>query len=69
MLPPVSVNPSSSTQAGSGAGGGLGPQNFYFGGNPNLAALAQGVTSYLPWIIGGAVILGGIWLLSSGRRQ
>ncbi len=68
MLPPVSVNPSSSTQAGSGASGGVGAANFYFGGNPNLAALTQGFTRYLPWIIGAAVVLGGAWIIAGRRR-
>lgn len=54
----VAVNPQSSTEAGSHAGGGFGDQNWNFGGNPNLAMLAG--SKAWPWAfaaIGVAVIL------------
>lgn len=69
MLPTsLAVNPSSSTDARSGAQSGIGSQSFYFGPNPNLAAVLGGQsfsasTLVILALIGGAVF----WLVRKKR--
>jgi hypothetical protein len=45
----VAVNPQSSTEAASGAGGGIGSMSFYMGGNPNLAMLGTSFAQSKVW--------------------
>jgi hypothetical protein len=55
-MAPVTVSPQSQTDASSYAGGGIGPQQFILGGNPNLALLTSpGSISPLVWIAVAAV--------------
>ncbi len=56
-----SVNPSSSTQAASNAGGGVGAATFNFGGNPNVQSFAQSKT--WPLVIGLVAFVGLIMLV------
>lgn len=61
----VAVNPQSSTDARSGALSGVGDQSFYFGPNPNLAAVFGGGSSNTLLWVGLAVVVA--WLLFHRR--
>lgn len=61
---PVTVSPQSSTDARSGAGGGVGDHNFYIGGNPNIAAAFGGGNN--TWLLLG---LGALALFLLLRRR
>lgn len=68
MVAPVSVNPSSSTQAGSGATSG-GDLNLYLGGNPAAAMIFGGAKS--PWLyLGvGVVVAAVVWFVARKVRR
>ena len=54
MVTPVSVNPSSATDAASHAISGGGDTSFYFGGNPNAAAIFG--NGNVGWWVAGTVV-------------
>ena len=71
MIPTsVSVNPSSGSDAESGASSGGGNTTFYFGGNPTAAALGlglgQGASKWLPIAVVGVI---GVLILTALLRR
>lgn len=66
-ITPVSVNPSSATHAASNAVSGGGDTSFYFGPNPNVAAIFGGNKSQIWWIAG--TVAGAIALYVLLRRR